>query len=88
MEKLKKGNMLYDLFLESLDEDDTAEIMLEFSNLNILKESFVKMNDKLTSEFHRDFVVKGIQTIENEMEYFGSLYYQVNKFVAWLNLVL
>ena len=88
MEKISKGSLLYDTFSAFYKENFEEELISENEWLGVMKIRFDEANSKLTKEYNENYIKKGIQTIENESEHFGSLYYELNQFIAWLNLVL
>ena len=87
MEKLKKGDVLYELFLNSFS-DNIEELVNSYDGLNEMRKSYKKLYERLIVEYEKNYVAKGEHDVKKEDEYFDGIYYLVYQFIAWLNLVL
>ncbi len=81
MKKIMKGDMLYDEYLDILNEELEQELILLDPKLKTMKakfNAFVEMCDN-------DKVIVDKELINSDSEIYAILLYHVYLFIAWLN---
>ena len=86
MKKLEKGSILYDIFSNLLCDKFEDELVKNYEFLGNMRTNYKKLYNRLVSEYERDFVKTGKQTMESENDYFEGIYYFIYLFVAWIDL--
>ncbi len=88
MEKLKKGDVLYDLFLEALCKKGEDELVDSYKTLGQMRENHDCLLEKMNDELEKDVTLNGLEKQKKEDAYLDAFYYNTYQFIAWLNLVL
>ena len=88
MDRLKKGDVLYEVYVNSLNQDVENELVANSEFLQNLRKSNNEMIEKINSENKHDAIVKGAFDYERESSSYDGLFYNIYLFVEWLNNVL
>ena len=88
VDKLKKGDVLYDVYVNSVNKDVVNELVGDNEFLKNLQKAHEKLYERMNLENEQEAVEKGGFNFINESARYDGLYYNIYLFVEWLNRVL